>query len=380
MIRKQTILFLFSDTGGGHRSAAEAIIEAIHLEFPDRFETLMVDVFREYAPLPLNYAPDIYPVLSRHPGVWHLGYRMSDDPKRLSSFYQMIWPYLRRGIKRLIRENQVDLIVSVHQLVNIPILRKRSSDVKRFVTVVTDLVSTHSAWYHPGADLVIVPTQSALKKAMKSNLSASKIKVIGQPVAEKFRSESEPKEELRKKLGWQSEILTVLLVGGGEGMGNLEQMALAINREKLPIQLVMVAGRNQALKMKLESIFWTLPVHIYGFVKEMPDFMKAADVLLTKAGPGTICEGFIAGLPLLLYSKMPGQEDGNVDYVVDHGAGYWTPTTDEMIKHLKNWINDSEELSSVAQQSRKLARPDASREIARELANQIQLSDIQQNN
>jgi len=374
MSKKPSILFLFSDTGGGHRSAAEAIIEAIHLEFPGQFDTRMVDIFRQYAPLPLNYAPDIYPHLSRYPKMWKLGYEVSDGTRRIRAFYDVMWPYLRRAVHQLLKENPVDLIVSVHQLVNIPMLRSRSHMNIRFVTVVTDLVSTHSAWYHPGADLVIVPTIPAREKAIKSGLPNDKVIVIGQPIAEKNINRTQNKIELRNRFGWDKDLLTVLLVGGGEGMGNLERHALAVNNSRLPIQLIIVAGRNHQLKTKLEKQNWNMPTKIYAFVKEMPEFMQASDVLVTKAGPGTISEAFIAGLPLILYSKMPGQEDGNVGYVTNQGAGIWAPNPDQLVESLHNWIDNPEELKNVALKSSQLAKPNASRDIAKALEKQLRIS------
>jgi 1,2-diacylglycerol 3-beta-galactosyltransferase len=375
MMNKQpSILFLFSDTGGGHRSAAEAIIEAIQLEFPGQFDTRMVDIFRQYAPLPLNYAPDIYPHLSRYPKMWRLGYEVSDGTRRIRAFYDVMWPYLRRAVHQLLKENPVDLIVSVHQLVNIPLLRSRLSNNIRFVTVVTDLVSTHSAWYHTGADLVIVPTIPAKEKALKSGLPTEKIMVIGQPIAQKFVNQTQNKIELRDRFGWDKDLLTVLLVGGGEGMGNLERHAMAINHSNLPIQLIIVAGRNQPLKTKLENQKWNMPTRIFAFVKEMPEFMQASDILITKAGPGTISEAFIAGLPLILYSKMPGQEDGNVGYVTNQGAGIWAPNPDQLVECLINWINHPEELKMVALRSTQLAKPNASRDIAKALEKQLRIT------
>lgn len=371
MKQKPKILFLFSDTGGGHRSAAEAIIEAINLEFPDQFDTGMVDIFRQYAPLPLNFAPEIYPHLSRYPKMWKLGYEVSDGTRRIRAFYDVMWPYLRQAVHQLIKDNPVDLLVSVHQLVNIPLLRSSLIKNIKFVTVVTDLVSTHSAWYHPGADLVIVPTIPAKEKALKSGLPNHKVRVIGQPVAEKYINQKFNKFDLREKFAWEQGITTVLLVGGGEGMGNLEKHALALNNSKLPIQLIIVAGRNQQLKTKLENQDWKIPTKIYGFVKEMPEFMNASDILITKAGPGTISEAFIAGLPLILYSKMPGQEDGNIGYVENQGAGIWAPNPEKMVSCLEDWLSDPDLLSSVQMKSKQLAKPFASREIARALEKQI---------
>jgi 1,2-diacylglycerol 3-beta-galactosyltransferase len=146
---------------------------------------------------------------------------------------------------------------------------------------------------------------------------------------------------------------------------------LAIAQANLPITLVVVAGRNAALKEHLKARQWPLPTLIYGFVNEMPDFMRAADILLTKAGPGTISEALIAGLPMILYSRLPGQEDGNVDFVISEGVGVWAPSTGDIIHALKSWIIHPEQRLLVAEACYQAARPMAAREIARILANRL---------
>jgi 1,2-diacylglycerol 3-beta-galactosyltransferase len=103
----------------------------------------------------------------------------------------------------------------------------------------------------------------------------------------------------------------------------------------------------------------------------MPDFMAAADILVTKAGPGTITEGMNAGLPILLYSKLPGQEDGNVAFVVSEGAGFWAPNPEKITAALQNWLAHPDQLAQAAQKSRCLANPQAARQIARLLAEQV---------
>ena len=376
-MNKPRILFLFSDTGGGHRSAAESIIEALENEFPDSYETKMIDFFREYAPMPYNYAPEIYPQLSRMPLMWGLSYKVSDGRNRTNAFYSAIWPYLRRSTRRLLKENPAELIVSVHQLINTPILRARVQKDTRFVTVVTDLVSTHSAWYHTGADLVIVPTIPAREKALLNGLDSKKILVIGQPVAKRYTEFPLSCLDIKIKNNWNIDLPIVLIVGGGEGMGHLDKHAIAIDQAGLECQLIIVTGRNQQLKSTLENYQWTKPVKIYGFVQNMPEFMQASDVLITKAGPGTISEAFISGLPLILFSKMPGQEDGNVSYVVENGAGVWAPEPHQTVAELKYWLANPDILKNVAQNALNLAKPGATREIAIALADQVQKTIIE---
>jgi 1,2-diacylglycerol 3-beta-galactosyltransferase len=370
-IEKPRIVFLFSDTGGGHRSGAEAIIEAINLEFPNRFTTEMVDIFREYAPRPLNLAPQIYPTLSRMPEFWKFGYHVSDGRRRTRFFYSVVYPYIRRSLHRLLDENPCDLIVSVHQVTNTPVLRAMRNNSIPFATVVLDMVSTHAAWYDPRADLVIVPTEAARLRALKNGLCPERVKVVGMPVANRFCQPLGDQAELRKKLGWPENLPMILMVGGGEGMGPLENTALAIEAINRKVGLAVICGRNRKLKNKLESHPWQIPAYIYGFVNEMPDFMRAADILVTKAGPGTISEAFIAGLPMILYSRMPGQEDGNVTYVSGEGAGLWAPNPTDAAAVVSRWIDYPLERKYFASRSLKLARPNAAREIACALVEQV---------
>jgi len=143
---------------------------------------------------------------------------------------------------------------------------------------------------------------------------------------------------------------------------------------RLPVALAIITGRNKVLRGHLERRRWGLPVRIYGFVNEMPAMMRAADILVTKAGPGTISEAFIAGLPMVLYSKMPGQEDGNVSFVVDTGAGVWAPEPEETVEALRRWLVHPAEREKAADVCRRLARPEASRQIARILAEKVSVS------
>ena len=176
---------------------------------------------------------------------------------------------------------------------------------------------------------------------------------------------------MRQKLGWPQDGLLVLLVGGGEGMGPIEKTAQAIAEARLPLTLVIIAGRNAELKERLEKYPWSMPTRVYGFVHEMPDFMRAADILVTKAGPGTITEALNAGLPMILYSRLPGQEEGNVDYVISEGVGVWAPKTSYIVSALKAWIAHPRQLELAAEACCQAARPEAAREIAHLLARRL---------
>jgi 1,2-diacylglycerol 3-beta-galactosyltransferase len=365
------ILFLFSDTGGGHRSATEALIEALQLEFDDQITTQMVDIFLDIAPRPLNYLPKWYPYMVRLPEVWGLSYRISNDTRRARLIVESAYPYVRRKMHKVINQYPSDMIVSLHPLANDPFLHALGKRHLPFITVVTDLVTTHALWYHKGADLCLVPTEAAYQRALLSGLKTEQVKVIGLPVADRFCQPVGDKKALRHQLGWPQERPAVLLVGGSEGMGPLEKTAVAIAEANLPITLVIIAGRNAELKERLEARQWPMKTLIYGFVHKMPDFMRAADILVTKAGPSTITEALNAGLPMILYSRLPGQEDGNVDYVISEGVGVWAPKTSYIVSALQAWITHPKQLQLAAEACCQAARPEAAREIARILVSRL---------
>ena len=172
-------------------------------------------------------------------------------------------------------------------------------------------------------------------------------------------------------MGWPLDKTIILLVGGGEGMGPLGSVTKEINQSKLDACVVVITGRNKKLKDELETLDWNIPSHIYGFVTNMPDFMRAADILVTKAGPGTISEALIANLPIILYHRIPGQEEGNVSYVIDEGAGVWAPEIEDIIGTLKDWLQNPSKRDEAVNHAKRLARPNASRQIAQTIDQMI---------
>jgi 1,2-diacylglycerol 3-beta-galactosyltransferase len=376
--RKPHIVFYFSDTGGGHRSAAEAIIEAVNLEYKDQVTVEMVDFFKDYAPPPFNRLGDMYPYMVKAPKLWGASFHATDGRTQARMITSTLWPLARQAARALVRGHPADLIVTVHPFSNSFALRALGNNRPPFITVVTDMVTTHALWYDRRADLILVPTETARQRAITYNMPKEKIRVAGLPVADKYCKPKGRKSTLRKKLGWPVDKPVVLMVGGGDGMGPLGKTAHEIDASGLDVGLVIVCGRNQRLKASLEAEKWENPTLIYGFTRDMPDFMRAADYIVTKAGPGTIAEALNAELPIILYSKLPGQEDGNVTFVVEEGAGVWAPTPQEVVRTLTRWISRPEERKKIIENCRKAGRPEAARVIAHAIGEMLGLETANQ--
>lgn len=358
------VLFLFSDTGGGHRSAAEAIIEALKTGYPDCCQPVLVDVFKDYAPKPFDLLPDSYTMMTSIPQAWELGFRILDSHRRGRAITSAFWPYVRNRIKLLVKEQPADLVVSVHPLLSGPVLKALGNDRPRFITVVTDLVTGPALWYDPKVDLTVVPTQEARQRALECGVPPERIRVVGLPVSIGFSRPPSDRRAILRELGWPEGRPVVLLVGGAEGMGPLYETAREIAHSGGDFALAVVTGRNKRLKQRLLEVEWDLPMIVHGFERRMPLMMNAASLLVTKAGPGTITEAINAGLPMVLYARIPGQEDGNVDYVVDKGVGSWAPTPAASAAAVRRWLASPEELKRAQAACEKIARPNAAMEIA----------------
>jgi 1,2-diacylglycerol 3-beta-galactosyltransferase len=370
-VRKH-ILILFSDTGGGHRSSGEAIREALLAKYAEQCDVELVDLLVEYAPYPFRRFPAWYPWMAKRGRVWGRGFKLSDGPRRSRALSTAIWPVVRRAVKRMVREHPADVIVSVHPLFQVPVLRALGAGRVRppYVTVVTDLISAHAMWYHPKVDRYLVPTEPALRRALACGIPAGKVRVVGLPVAAKFSQPPGEKLALRARLNWRADLPAVLVVGGGDGMGPLDEIASAIAGCGLNHQIAVVAGRNEPLRKRLCLAAWEVPAHVYGFVTNMPELMSAADLMVTKAGPSSIMEALNSGLPLVLSGAIPGQEEGNVRYVVSEGAGLWAPGPAKVVDAVRTWLSDEtgEALRQAAANSRRLAYPHAASDIASEIA------------
>ncbi|HSN93577.1 MAG TPA: glycosyltransferase [Anaerolineaceae bacterium] len=370
------ILFLFSDTGGGHRAAAVAIQEALQTEFPGQVDWEMVDFFKDYAPPPLNRAGPDYSTMAQFPDFWELIFEASNLPTTARLVQSLAWPLVKNRVDRLIEDHPCDLIISVHPIINTPILRGFGDNHPPYLTVVTDLISTHEYWYNNASDIIIVPTEEAYDRGVKLGIDPDKMHIVGLPIKEGYRNPVS-KEEARKRLGLPMDIPLVLMVSGGAGMGPLEETIDAINEAKVPTGLVIITGNNTALKVRLEAREYNFPAVIIGFTTDMPTYMQACDVIVTKAGPGTISEACVAGLPIILYSKIPGQENGNVDYVVGRQAGVWEDNPQNLAVLLAEWISNPGERQRFADASKNLGRPDSSHIIAETAMGMLGLFDLE---
>ncbi|GAB1420709.1 glycosyltransferase [Anaerolineales bacterium] len=380
------IVFAMSDTGGGHRAAADAISEALKRLYGEaNLDIKLVDIFKHYCYFPLNTMPDFYPLHVKYSkGSYGMTFNMTNTRRRARILSKGMFKTNQLKLKRLPIDYPADTVVSVHSILTRPTFdayRRYSDQNPALLTVVTDLISTHYLWYDKRTDVTMVPTEIAYDRGIEAGLDADQLLLTGLPVNPSFLDaiEDVDKSTIRADLKWDPNLPAILMVAGGDGMGTIYETARAVDARKLKCQLIIIAGKNDKLKEKLESASWNQPTLIYPFIRNMPQLMLAADILVTKAGPATICEAMIAGLPIIISDLIPGQEEGNVDFVIQNEAGVFAPKPRLVADALEEWLsNGADTMHRLTQNAHACAKPDAVWEIARQIGHSLQLEPLNQ--
>ncbi|MBI2907198.1 MAG: glycosyltransferase [Chloroflexi bacterium] len=342
------ILIVTASTGAGHNSAAMSLCRALTELAGGGGEVSTVDLLARASWLCQPWR--LYgPIILRWPSLWGLVYGLSNN-----SYFFRLSNGLGGGMRDLplglLDARRTQCIVCVHPLGNQAVAHalSRLEHPAPLITVVTDLGEAHTAWIAPQVSLYVAPTEEVRASLVAKGVSPERVTVLGLPTDRRFCADCTDPCLARRKLGLAEDRFTVLLTGGGEGAGDILAAAKAISHAKLPIQLVIVCGRNEGLRRRLEKSGLAAPRVVLGFTDNMSDVMQAADVVVGKAGALTIGEAVAMGKPLVILSPLPGQEDGNARFAADHGLAVRVSDVSELVSTLERWMSRPEEMAELA--------------------------------
>ena len=367
---KRKILILTGDAGLGHRSAAEALQKAFEHRFADQCETSIQN--------PLNHAdiPDFIrqsqsdydEIVKAIPELYRLGYDISDSKLPVSLMEDGFTMLLLDVMRKMLAEFKPDLILTTYPIYPAPLSSLQESDHLDLpvIATVTDLVTVHHVWFHEALTLLTVPTDIVRQRALEAGLHSDQLKITGIPVDPEIHHLKDVSvKELRNDLGWDPDTTTLLVVGSPRVVA-LMDILREIDARDETFQFALVAGGNDELYEDFQSTSWEHPASVYNFVDFMPRLMRASDLIICKAGGLIVTESLASELPLMLVHVLPGQERGNVGYVVEHGAGALCESASKAAETLGRWLaEDGKALTQMSQKAAQAGRADAALEIAR---------------
>src|SRR6266850_1628115 len=374
--RNPKILIISSDTGGGHRSAAAAIVAGVQKFFEgESYAVRVVKAVEESHHLTKRLV-QFYNWMLRNRQHWMKYFYWCMNrvrPETREFFYKRTVGYVVEIFERWCPH----VVVSVHPLTQhifARVLKELNlSDRIPLVSVVTDpSYGFWKGWACDAVSLYLVASPEARQQLIDYGVSPERIKISGMPVHHKFAYPGEDAARAaRRALGLDPEKFTVFVNAGWEGGGNIPQIFRELVRGELEVQAIFLAGRNEELRADAESMASqaAFPIKVIGYSDHVEQLMSAANVMISKLGGLTTFEAFACRLPIIadgITAPMP-QEAGAASLLVKRGAGVVLQRASDVVPVIRRMVEDTAHYSAMRAATIGMAIPNATRQIVEEI-------------
>lgn len=363
-----TILILSVSAGAGHVRAAQALcagaagmaVQTVHLDVMDYvprwFRRMYTDVY--------------VGMVGKFPHVWGWLYRHMQQAQPSDRVEALRRAFERRQARALLAKiaaMRPAAIICTHflpaeLLAHLPPAQRVTCPVW---IQITDF-DVHRIWIQPGVAGYLVASEEVAFRLHAAGVEVAAVHVTGLPTMPEFAAHL-ARRECSRAINLDPARPTVLLMGGGAGVGDLACIAQRLIAIDPMLQLIALTGRNQALRAELALMAASTPGRfvVHGQTAQVERFMACADLIVTKSGGLTSAECLVAGLPMIINAPIPGQEERNADYLVEQGAALKAidPVTVEY--RVRLLLADRARLARMAANAHALGRPDAAAVIMR---------------
>jgi processive 1,2-diacylglycerol beta-glucosyltransferase len=367
------ILVLSASVGAGHLRAAQAVELALReLDPASTVENHDILQFTNAA-FRRVYAQFYLDLVNKAPHVLGYFYDLLDKPvkpRQLSEqVRRLIQDFNLRKFVTFLNAQPWDLVVNTHFLpaeIIAALRRKKKLALPQF-TVCTDF-DTHRLWVNQPCDRYFTATEEGAVNLTRWGIPAEDIVTTGIPIHPAF-TRLPSQIEARRKHGITGDRPVILQLAGGFGVGPIEELFDAVLACQVPLELVIVTGRNEKLRQKLakRTKHAKHRVHVLGFTTEMHELLVASDLVMTKPGGLTTSEALATGTAMLIVNPIPGQESRNSDFLLEHGAGVKINNLATLTYKLEKLLNDPQRLAGLRAQAKALGKADAALVVARQV-------------
>lgn len=370
------ILIISSDTGGGHRSAAQAIAEGVQRFWQG--ESVAVRVIRavEESHHITDRLVRIYNWVLKNKQPWmkYLYWVINRfRPEKSPFFLDRCIHFCREQFEKWCPH----IVVSVHPLTQHVFARLikelNLSDQIPLVTVVTDpCYGFWKGWACDEVSLYLVANEDARRQLLDYGIAAERIKICGMPINPKFSPVDErDARAARRAFGLDQEKFTVFVNAGYIGGGNIPQIFRELVKGELDIQAIFLAGKNDKLRREAERLAATarFPVRVIGYSEEVEKIMQSANVMISKLGGLTTFEALACNLPIIADATTPPmpQEAGTVNLIARRGAGLLLEKANDIVPLIQSLAGDRDRYLQMKRAAANLSIPNSTQNIIREI-------------
>lgn len=357
-------LILYATAGAGHRRAAEAVADQLRATGAN---VLALDVMAYARPMFRSlYVGGGLRLITRLPRLYGLAYRATDQRmvnRLLRGPRLRTQQFSTPRLQHTLRTFAPEAVISTHFMASeLCAGWRRSGELSApLLTVVTDF-EPHYMWQHGGTDLYCVPTAEAAERLVRDGIDRSIITATGIPIDPAFAQRPD-RAAARDRVRLARDRAVVVIMGGGLGVGRLDQLARHLIAQPLAAQIVFITGQNRALRRHLKALNsdWI----VRGLVDNMPDWLAAADVALSKTGGLAASELLAAGVPTIVPLTLSGHEALNAAYFASTGAAVIVPSADRAVAEARRILSDPDQRLTMIAAAQRAAKPWAAADVAR---------------
>ncbi len=372
------VLILSVSAGTGHTKAAEAL-EKVFRQQPGVGEIRNVDALRFTNKLFRDFYSKLYiQLVHRAPTILGFVYRNSDEPWKTDRMRLMLDRLNTGALERFIAKFQPDITVCTHFLPAeiISYLINKGKLNARLSIVVTDL-DVHAMWLCRTFNRYFVALDEAKIHLQVLGLPGDNITVSGIPIDPIFAEPPEDRAAMRQQAGFDIHRPLFLVSGGALGVSPAAGVIEALSRLRRPAQAIVVCGKNAELQADLEKqaaeVQQNVPgltIRVIGYTNEMHRWMQMSDLFIGKPGGLTTAECLACGLPMVIVSPIPGQEERNSDQLLEKGIAIKANEFTTLAYKLDALLDDPARLQAMREKALYYGRPRAAETIVDTLLNQ----------
>jgi len=367
----KNIVLMYISEISGHHSATIAIEKSVRNIAP-LTGILNINAFNYTNPISEKVINRLYMgVIKATPHIWDFLYDNPAIVKKVEKIKQAIHKFNSPKFKTLFDKYKPDAVCCTQAFPcgMVADYKKNYGVDIPLVAVLTDYVP-HAYWVYDDINYYVVPSQEVGQRLIQKGVSPEKIKPFGIPFDPEF-NQPFSKPRLRRKLGLAEQTFTILIMGGGQGLGPIKKIINSLDKTVNDLQEIVVCGSNKnlynSLKKKVKKL--KKKVLLYGYADNVSELMSAADIIVTKPGGITTAEALAKQLPMVIVKPIPGQEANNTEYLIAKEAAIKVEDPEEIAQVVSELLAQPEKLLSMAKSSARIAKPNASQDIAELLLN-----------
>ena len=377
MKNHKRVLIISIKAGAGHLRAAQALEEVFAEKHPKR-EVRHIEALSYTNKTFQKSFTAAYEKLAKDlPSVWGYIYERLEK-KPVESTTKRLTTLLDRANSRpLLKEVESyapDAVICTHYFpAEILAARRRKGKFAAPIFVTLTDYDIHTMWIQKGVDHYFVATDEMAFAMKEKGIGKATVSATGIPVMPVFSTKYPSRQTMRKRLGLRPSPPTVLVSAGGFGLGKVDETVALLADSVKDVQLVAIAGKNDALKKALDKVAKTRKGKVVpmGFVTNMHELMAASDFAVAKCGGLTSSECLAMGLPMLILSPIPGQEERNSDYLLENGVAVRSNSPAHLLYKFKMLLENPTRLKRMKQATKAIASPKAAYAVAREVVKSL---------